>query len=128
MMALFFCLFVCIFKDTLNDQGKIKGVEREFVIVFNVFDENENWYVEENIEKYLTNKNPAPFAQLKGTFDFWESNLKHAINGYLFGNVPGLTMYKGEKVVWHILQVGGMTEPHTVHFHGQTILYVSSTF
>lgn len=112
-------------KGTLNDQGKIKGVDREFVLLFTVFDETQNWYVEENIEKYLTDKSPPPLSQLRGTFDFWESNLKAAINGYLYGNDPGLTMYSGEKVVWYLLQIGGNTEMHTVHFHGQSVLYVS---
>ena len=112
-------------KGTLNDQGRIKGVDREFALLFTVFDETRSWYVEENIKEYLTDKNPAPLAQLRSIFDFWESNLKGTINGYLFGNVPGLTMYKGGKVVWYLLQIGGNTEMHTVHFHGQSVLYVS---
>ena len=118
--------FFFFFKGSLDDHGKVKGVDREFATLFTVFDESRNWYVGENVENYLTDKNPPPLNQLVSIFDFWESNLKAAINGYVYGNVPGLTMYKGEKVVWYLLQVGGMTEMHTVHFHGQTILYVST--
>ena len=102
----------------------MKGVDREFATMFNIFDESRNWYVEENIRNYLTDKNPPPLDQLLRNFDFWESSYKHTINGYHYGNVPGLTMYKGEKVVWYLLQVGGRTQKHPVHFHGQTILYV----
>lgn len=116
-----------LLKGSLDDQGKVKGVDREFALLFTTIDETQNWYVEDNIKKYLTDKNPAPFAQLKGKFDFWESNLKAAINGRLFGNAVGFTMYKGEKVVWYLLQIGGFQEMHTVHFHGQSVLYVSIT-
>lgn len=94
-------------------------------MLFTVFDENQSWYFDENIKTYLTDKNPGPLDQLKATFDFWESNLKGTINGYMFGNLPMPKMYLGEKVVWYLLQVGGNTEMHTVHFHGQSILYVS---
>lgn len=89
------------------------------------FNENSNWYVDENINKYIT-EDPGSLDSLKATFDFWESNLKATINGYVFGNVPGLTMYSGDEVVWYLLQVGGFTEMHTVHFHGQSVLYVSN--
>lgn len=90
-----------------------------------MFDENSNWYVDENIEKYITEV-PESLDNLKATFDFWESNLKATINGYVYGNLPVLTMYSGKKVIWYLLQVGAFTEMHTVHFHGQSVLYVSN--
>ncbi|KAL9983729.1 hypothetical protein ACROYT_G005948 [Oculina patagonica] len=119
-------LIICR-RGTLNDKGMRNDVNREFAVLFDVFDENSNWYLDENINKYVT-EDPGSLDQLKATFDFWESNLKATINGYVFGNVPGLTMYSGEKVVWYLLQVGGFTEMHTVHFHGQSILYKSQTY
>ena len=90
-----------------------------------MFDENSNWYVDENINEYVTG-DIGSLDNLKATFDFWESNLKATINGYVFGNVPGLTMNSGDEVVWYLIQVGGFTEMHTVHFHGQSVLYVSN--
>ena len=42
----------------------MKGVDREFATMFNIFDESRNWYVEENIRNYLTDKNPPPLDQL----------------------------------------------------------------
>ena len=107
----------------LDRDGQRIDVDREFSLMFVTMDENNNWYIDENIN-YLT-EDPGPLNELKASFDFWESNLKAAINGYVFGNMPPPTMYTGEKVVWYLLQVGGMTEMHTVHFHGQSILYVS---
>ena len=110
-------------QGSLDRDGQRIDVDREFSLMFVTMDENNNWYIDENI-KYLT-EDPGPLNELKASFDFWESNLKAAINGYVFGNMPPPTMYTGEKVVWYLLQVGGMTEMHTVHFHGQSILYVS---
>ncbi|XP_074612928.1 hephaestin-like protein isoform X1 [Acropora palmata] len=115
-------------KGTLDDKDKIKSVDREYVMLFTVFDENQSWYFDENIKTYLTDKNPGPLDHLKATFDFWESNLKGTINGYMFGNLPMPKMYIGEQVAWYLLQVGGNTEMHTVHFHGQSILYKSMSY
>lgn len=44
-----------------------------------------------------------------------------AINGYLFGNQPGLTMCKGDKVSWHLLGLGSETDMHGIRFQGNTI-------
>ncbi|CAH3123060.1 unnamed protein product, partial [Pocillopora meandrina] len=103
-------LIICR-KGILDRDSQRIDVDREFSLMFVTMDENNNWYIDENIE-YLT-EDPGPLNELKASFDFWESNLKAAINGYVFGNMPPLTMYTGEKVVWYLLQVGGMTEMHT---------------
>ena len=62
--------------------------------------------------------------ELKGDPGFQLSNQNYAINGFLYGNLQGLEMYKGEKVEWYLLGLGDLTDVHTVHFHGQTFLYV----
>ena len=100
-------------------------MDREFAVLFDVFNENDNWFLDENIRTYLTEV-PGSLDELKSSFDFWVSNLKGTINGLVSGNVEGLRMYKNEKVVWYLLHIGGNTEMHTVHFHGQSMLYVSN--
>jgi manganese oxidase len=52
-----------------------------------------------------------------------ERGLMHSINGYIFGNLRGLTMRNGEKVRWHLLGMGNEVDLHTPHFHGKTVLY-----
>lgn len=47
--------------------------------------------------------------------------LLSAINGYLFGTLPGLNMCKGDVVSWHMLGLGSSTDVHGVHFQGNTI-------
>jgi manganese oxidase len=75
--------------------GRPKDVDREFVAAFMIFDE----------------------AQGK------EWGLMHSINGYIFGNLPGLAMKQGEKVRWHLLGMGNEVDLHTPHWHGKTLQF-----
>jgi len=45
----------------------------------------------------------------------------YAINGYVFGNLPGLVMKQGQKVRWYLLGMGGEQDLHTPHWHGKTV-------
>ncbi|HET8569937.1 MAG TPA: multicopper oxidase domain-containing protein [Candidatus Limnocylindria bacterium] len=69
------------------------GIDREFVLAFFIFDEDEGR----------------------------ERGLMHAINGYIFGNLPGITMRTGDKVRWYVLGMGNEVDLHTVHWHGKTL-------
>jgi FtsP/CotA-like multicopper oxidase with cupredoxin domain len=53
--------------------------------------------------------------------DEHEASQKHAINGYIFGNLPGLTMKKGERVRWYVLGLGNEDDLHTPHWHGNVV-------
>ena len=53
---------------------------------------------------------------------FVESNMMHAINGYVYCNQPGLTMDQGDRVRWYIIAVGSDVDIHTPHWHGHTVL------
>ena len=92
--------------------------------MFTVLDENESWYLDKNIDDYC--KKPGDKASLKENEDFKESNKMHGINGYVFGNLKGLEMYRKEKVNWYLVGIGNEVDMHTVHFHGQTFLHVSN--
>jgi len=54
--------------------------------------------------------------------DFQESNLMHAVNEYVYGNLPGLAMQVGERVRWHVISLGDEQDLHGVHWHGATLL------
>jgi manganese oxidase len=51
-----------------------------------------------------------------------ERGLMHAINGYIFGNLPGLVMNQGDNVRWHVLGMGNELDLHTAHWHANTLL------
>ncbi|KAI4813818.1 hypothetical protein KUCAC02_003042, partial [Chaenocephalus aceratus] len=94
-------------------------VEKEFALLFMVHDENQSWYLDENIKTYLG----ADPDTLTRDEDFQESNKMHGINGLVYGNLHGLVMTRGQKVDWYLLGMGTEVDMHTVHFHAETFTY-----
>ncbi|MGA9352743.1 MAG: multicopper oxidase domain-containing protein, partial [Terriglobales bacterium] len=80
-------------KGKAKPDGTPKGVDREFVASFMIFDE-------------LAGKDDGLF---------------YAINGYIFGNLPGLMMQQGDKVRWYLLGMGNEKDLHSPHWHGKTV-------
>jgi hephaestin len=99
-------------------------VDREFVMMFTVFDENDSWYIEDNINAFAGD----PGSVDPDDEEFEESNLMHSINGWVFGNQPlgSVTMSRGERVRWYMLGVGNEVDLHTPHWHGQTGLWMGA--
>ena len=111
--------------------GKPKDVDREFVSLFIVFDENTSWYLDHNIQTYTSDPkgvNKLEFAPVDtdgnlsatGT-GFSAANFKGVINGYLYANGPMMTMKKGERVRWYLLTMGEGFNFHTPHWHGNVV-------
>ncbi|XP_029924399.1 hephaestin-like protein 1 [Myripristis murdjan] len=96
-----------------------RDVENEFALLFMVYDENQSWYLDDNIRRYL-GVDPDTFTAGE---EFEESNLMHGINGKLYGNLHGLEMTQGQKVDWYLLGMGNEVDMHTVHFHAETFTY-----
>ena len=111
-------------KGRANADGSPKDVDREFINLFMIYDENSSWYLDENIAAADVN------LELADPDEFEESNLKHAINGYLWDNFPtvggshAMTMHVGERVRWYLLGMGTEVDLHTPHWHGQTVLWM----
>ncbi|XP_061492982.1 ceruloplasmin isoform X2 [Rhineura floridana] len=104
-------------KGTLQD-GKDKNVDREFILMFSVMDENFSWYLDENIKKYCS----EPDKVDKENEEFQESNKMHAINGYMYGYLPNPTMCAEENVKWHLFGIGNEADIHSAYFHGQVLI------
>lgn len=45
-----------------------------------------------------------------------------AINGYMFGNLPAITLCQGRAVAWHLFGMGNEVDIHSAFFHGNTLL------
>jgi manganese oxidase len=104
-------------KGALDKNNKLKGVDREFIVLFTVFDENKSFYLDRNIRTF------APQADnLKEDEAFEESNLMHSMNGYVYDNLPGLKMKTAENIRWYQLALGTEVDLHTPHWHGNTLL------
>ena len=82
-------------KGKANPDGSPKGVDREFIASFMIFN------------------------QMAGA----PAGMFYAINGYIFGNLPGLLMKQGDKVRWYLLGMGNEIDLHTPHWHGETVTY-----
>lgn len=67
-------LIVCR-KDTLDGNRRRTDIDKEFALLFMVFDENESHYLDENIQTFLETE-PDDF--LKYNEDFMESNKMHS--------------------------------------------------
>jgi FtsP/CotA-like multicopper oxidase with cupredoxin domain len=106
-------------KGSANPDGSPKDVDREFVTLWTVFDENASHYLEQNIERFTGKPRKVLKRRLEDP-DFQESNLMHSVNGYVYGNLPGLTMKAGERVRWYLQAYGTEVDLHTPHWHGQT--------
>ena len=86
---------IIIYRDGMLVDGKAADVEHEFVTMFFIFDEDHHGM---------------------------ERGLIHSINGFIFGNLPGLVMANGDRVRWHLLGMGNEVDLHTGHWHGKTVL------
>lgn len=88
-----------------------KDVDKSFTTMFMIFNENGRQAIGERLD---------PSAE--DAEELAEGNLKHAINGYLFGNLTGLVMHQHDRVRWHLIGMGTEVDVHTAHWHGKTVL------
>ena len=118
-----------------NADGTPKDVDREIVALFAGFNENQSWYVQENVAAHISaddqktlNKRDARLSDLHMYVAFTgngfaETNFKFSVNGYLYGNGPVMTMKKGQRVRWYLLDVGDVVNFHTPHWRGNLVTY-----
>ncbi|XP_032201865.1 ceruloplasmin isoform X3 [Mustela erminea] len=105
-------------KGSLHANGRLKNVDKEFYLFPTVFDENESLLLDENIRLFTT----APHLVNKEDEDFQESNKMHSVNGFMYGNQPGLNMCQGDSVMWYLFSAGNEADVHGIYFTGNTYL------
>ncbi len=120
---------IIITKPTMaRADGTPKDIDREFVNLFTVFDENRSPYIDYNIQYFLGINNVNMRETLKADEEFEESNLMHSVNGFVYGNglvngQLGLIMNIEQHVRWYIIGLGTEVDLHTPHWHGNTLLF-----
>jgi len=104
--------------------GSPTDVDREIVAGFIEVDENSSWYVEDNIKANA--KDPKgvklardPFGSLAAVPDFG-LYFRETINGFSYGNTPGMTMKAGTHVRWYVMSSTNF-EIHAPHWHGNVV-------
>jgi manganese oxidase len=104
-------------KGMARPDGSPMDVDREIFSLFMVVDENQSPYLARNVRRYAR----SPRSVDVDDEGFQESNLMHAINGYVYGNGPRITLRHGERVRWYTMGMGTEVDLHTPHWHGNTV-------
>jgi hypothetical protein len=99
--------------------GSPRDVDREVFASFFIDNETLSPLLRENLQRFGTPPFPEPVEEDE---EFGESNLKHSINGYLFGTMPMITLRRGEHVRWYAMSMGTEVDLHTPHWHGNDVV------
>ncbi|KAM4044098.1 coagulation factor V [Anomaloglossus baeobatrachus] len=86
-------LLICK-KGSLKPDGTQKNFNKDYVLMFGVFDESKSWQTFPS-----TNKRP----------------LMYTVNGYVNGAVPAFTACVDDKISWHILGLSSKPEFFSIH-------------
>jgi FtsP/CotA-like multicopper oxidase with cupredoxin domain len=113
--------------------GTPKDVDRELVVAFAGVAEIESPYIQENIQQYMGDPKGVKVVQVPvlgggsalivpgNPAVFPDPVLKESLNGFLYGNLPGLTMKVGDRVRWYLMATTNF-ELHAPHWHGNTVV------
>ena len=102
--------------------GRPNDVDREFVTLFDIFDEKQSALAGKNTEVLVRPGTPDGEGETDDADEQQDANRFHSINGYIFGNLPMPRMKQGEHVRWYLVALGGEADLHTPHWHGNTVL------
>jgi FtsP/CotA-like multicopper oxidase with cupredoxin domain len=110
-----------------RDDLSPKDVDHEFVIAFQSTEEAQSQYIDHNIKTHLGE--PDKITIVRDEFGFRRLSTgagsppvlvdRENLNGYMFGNLPMLSMKQGERVRWYLMAGTGF-EVHAPHWHGNT--------
>lgn len=115
--------------------GTPKDADREVFALFAGFNENQSWYVDDNIDAHISPADRATLNQRDNVTNdlhmyvaftgkgFAETNFKFSVNGFLYGNGPVITMRAGQRVRWYLLDVGDVVNFHTPRWLGHLVTY-----
>ncbi|XP_062370855.1 coagulation factor V [Cinclus cinclus] len=87
-------LLICK-KGSLNEDGSQKHFDREYVLMFGVFDENKSWQR--------------------------SASVKYTINGYTDGTLPDLEACAYDNISWHLIGMSSKPEIFSIHVNGQSM-------
>ncbi|CAG09735.1 unnamed protein product, partial [Tetraodon nigroviridis] len=105
-------LLICK-NEAIDMRGRLLGSDKDWSLVFAVFDENKSWYVNENIHNQT-------LAGCQGTdADVYDSNV-------IYSNVSNNIMFRKRQFVicqtdvayWHVASAGAQKEFLSVYFTG----------
>ncbi|XP_042313402.1 coagulation factor V [Sceloporus undulatus] len=87
-------LLICK-EGSLNEDGTQKQFDKEYVLIFAVFDESKSWHR--------------------------TTSLMYTINGYANGTLPEVQACAYDRISWHLIGMSSGPEIFSIHFNGQTL-------
>jgi len=106
-----------------RSDGTPADVDRELASLFMIFNESgldpEAAEAEEHARMSDGSSPAKSWAQIQ---ELDEQGERSAINGCIFGNLPGLEMNVGEHVRWYLFGLGSKNDFHTAHWHGLRVV------
>nr|XP_020451699.1 coagulation factor VIII-like [Monopterus albus] len=108
-------LLICKY-DAMDIFGNLLGPDRQWSLMFAVFDENKSWYFNDNMQK----SSQKPFNITDP--EFYNSNVIYSVNGIMFRRHQ-LVMCKNDVTFWHVVNVGTQTDFLSVYFTGNLFQY-----
>ena len=110
----------------IYEKGKMEdtGFDMEVPLFFNIQNELQSLYLEDNVK--LQEKEHAVKID-RNALTFPESNLMHAINGFVYCNMPTLELKEGAKVRWYVMGFGSEGDMHSPVFPGQAVEHAGET-
>lgn len=107
-------------RGELAESGRPKGIDRELVMLYGVFNEAESRFTPENLRAYTGD---TLRRNAKGLITFSGVGMQ-TINGWMFGNLPlaSLTISRGQHVRWYLISGINADDFHAPHWHGATVL------
>ena len=123
--------------------NKTMASNREFVLLYEVFDESNSFLASTNAEMYNTSSNASAIAKpatletsYTGNSSFWQPQLVnmptvslsstqapsfYTLNGYVLANSPSFESCTDDAAIWYVYSFGGAS--HVFHMHGNGFTY-----
>ncbi|XP_030001880.1 coagulation factor VIII isoform X2 [Sphaeramia orbicularis] len=92
--------------------GRLSGSDKDWNLIFAVFDENRSWYIDENL------KNSNQISKSNNTDpEFYDSNVIYSVNGIMFSGRQ-FVICQTDVAYWHVANVGTQGDFLSVYFTG----------
>ncbi|KAE8285867.1 Coagulation factor VIII Procoagulant component Precursor [Larimichthys crocea] len=105
-------LLICK-SNAIDTRGSLVSPDKEWSLIFAMFDENKSWYVNENMQKS---------GQNTTDLESYNSNVIYSINGIMFSGRQ-FVICKTDVTFWHVVNVGTQSDFLSVYFTGNPFQY-----
>ncbi|GAA6225317.1 coagulation factor VIII-like [Lates japonicus] len=108
-------LLICKY-DAIDLRGRLVGPDKDWRLIFAVFDENRSWYFNENLQKSSTSSPNTTDPE------FYNSNVIYSVNGIMFSR-RRFVMCQTDVTFWHVVSVGTQSNFLSIYFTGNLFQY-----